>query len=153
MDAKQKAVVLAIVLPLTMVSEGIRRTFYYDLPGILTVCYGHTGAVDKNKVYSLDECKALLTKDMLDAIAAVDKCVPGLPVRVVASFADAVYNLGPTIACDTSKSTAARMLKAGDITGACHQLVRWNKATVMGAKVVLPGLTKRREAERDLCLS
>lgn len=44
-------------------------------------------------------------------------------------------------------------LEAGDYQGACDQLVRWDKARVAGVMVSLPGLTKRRAKERDLCLS
>jgi len=82
------------------------------------------------------------------AINTVEKCVPGLPDNVLAAFADAVYNMGPKIACDTSKSTAARLLKAGKIEEACKQLPKWNKA----GGVPLPGLTKRRNAEMEVCL-
>ncbi len=88
----------------------------------------------------------------MDAIVTVDRCAPGLPENALAAFGDAVYNMGPTIACNTQKSTAARFLKAGDITAACNQLVRWDKAKVAGVMVTLPGLTKRRAKERDLCL-
>jgi len=134
--------------------EGLRQKWYYDPPGILSVCYGYTGKdIDKTKTYTLAECKALLNKDMLNAISIVDKCVPGLPVNVLAAFSDSVYNMGPTIACDRSKSTAARMLAMKDYSGACSQLLRWNKARVMGIMVELPGLTKRRNAEYKLCIS
>ena len=127
---------------------------YYDPPGILTVCYGHTGAdVIAKRKYSLDECGALLTIDMQRAVAQVEACHPGLPVPVLAAFADAAYNLGPNIACSRASSTAARMLYASDLTGACNQLPRWDKARVLGAMVTLPGLTKRRAAERELCLT
>ena len=44
-------------------------------------------------------------------------------------------------------------LKAGKIAEACDQLPRWNKATIGGRLVELPGLTKRRAAERALCLT
>lgn len=150
--AQRKAAALALATALAVPAEGLRRTFYYDPPGILTVCYGHTGQVDKSKTYSLAECKALLDKDMLHAINQVDRCAPGLPVPTLAAFGDAVYNLGPAIACDTSKSTAARLLKAGDISGACNQLTRWDKARVAGIVVALPGLIKRRAIERDVCM-
>lgn len=152
-DAQRKAVALALATALAVPAEGLRRTFYFDPPGILTVCYGHTGRVDKTKIYSLDECKALLSKDMLTAVTAVERCVPGLPVPVLAAFSDAVYNIGPKIACDTSQSTAAKKLKARDIKGACLELSKWSKARVMGVMVDLPGLVKRRAAERDLCLT
>lgn len=152
MTPAQKAVALAIATTLAIPAEGLRQRYYYDPPGILTVCYGHTGDVDKTKTYSLDECKALLNKDMLNAISTVDTCAPGLPTNVLAAFADAAYNLGPTIACNKSKSTAARLLAAGDYAAACRQLPRWNQARVAGMMVPLAGLTKRRAAEADICL-
>lgn len=154
MDANTKAIALALATALAIPAEGLRQKFYYDPPGILTVCYGHTGAdVDKARTYTLNECKALLNQDMLNAIQTVDKCRPGLPPTVLAAFGDAVYNLGPTIACDTTRSTAARKLAAGDITGACNELPKWDKARVAGIMVALPGLTERRKKERTLCLT
>lgn len=151
---QRKAAALALASAIAIPAEGLRQWAYDDIanPTLLTVCYGHTGNVDKTKVYSLDECKALLDKDMTHALNTVDRCAPGLPVQTLAAFADAAYNLGPAIACDTRKSTAARMLQAGDVRGACMQLPRWNKARVLGAAVELPGLTKRRSAEKELCL-
>lgn len=134
-----------------MPAEGLRQFAYYDPPGILTVCYGSTTDVVKGKRYSLEECKARLDADMMKAVTQVDACVPGLPPNVLAAFGDAVYNLGPTIACNPQASTAARLLKAGNFPAACDQLPRWNKARVAGVMVELPGLTKRRHAERDLC--
>lgn len=150
---KTKAAALALVVALAPAYEGLKLTPYYDPPGFLTVCYGHTGKdVIKGRLYSLDECRALLSKDALDAIETVDRCVPGLPAPVLAAFGDAVYNLGPKIACDTKVSTAARLLKSGALQGACNQLPRWNKARIFGVLTELQGLTKRREAERQLCL-
>jgi GH24 family phage-related lysozyme (muramidase) len=67
--------------------------------------------------------------------------------------AGAAYNAGPRIACDTHQSTAARLLKAGRVREACEQLPRWDKARIAGQMVSLPGLTKRRVKERELCLS
>lgn len=56
------------------------------------------------------------------------------------------YNLG---ARGLSTSALLQKLNAGDYAGAADELPRWNKA---GGKV-LPGLTRRREAERALFLS
>ena len=149
MDSKRIAAATAIATALAVPAEGLRQYAYYDPPGILTVCAGHTGnGIIKGKKYSLEECDAFLTDDMRTAINAVEKCVPGLPENVLAAFGDAVYNMGPKIVCDTSKSTAARLLKAGKIEEACQQLPKWNKA----GGVLLPGLTKRRYAEMDVCL-
>ncbi len=150
-DLRAAAAALAIVIAVP--AEGMRRVAYYDPPGIFTVCRGHTGAdVVKDKVYSLAECDQFMTDDMRKAIATVDRCVPGLPVEVLGAFGDATFNLGGKIACDTTHSTAARYLKAGNLRSACEQLPRWDKAVVMGVLVALPGLTKRRAEDRNLCL-
>lgn len=149
---KKKAVALAIALSIAAPAEGLRQYAYYDPPGILTVCRGHTGGVVKGKKYSLAECEQLFNSDMRAAIAAVDRCAPGLPEEVRGAFGDAVYNIGQTIACDTTHSTAARLLKSGRIEDACNELPKWNKTTIAGVKVALPGLTNRRELERAVCL-
>lgn len=142
------ALVAAIAAP----CEGLRQWAYYDPPGILTVCYGSTTDVDKTHKYTLGECKARLDHDAFNAVLAVEHCSPGLPVKVLAAFADAVYNIGPKIACDTRSSTAARLLKADQLAAACQQLPRWDKASVGGMSVSLPGLTKRRALETRVCL-
>lgn len=149
----RKALVLAIATAIAIPAEGLRQVAYRDPPGILSVCYGTTTNVQKNRVYTIAECKALLNKDMSAAIDTVERCVPGLPVPVLAAFADAVYNAGPTIACNTQKSTAARLLQDGKLELACKQLPRWDKAKVAGQMISLPGLTKRRNAEMALCLT
>lgn len=148
---KRTAAAAALAAAIAVPAEGLRQVAYYDPPGILTVCYGSTTNVEKGRVYTLAECRKRLDSDMLAAVLQVEACAPGLPENALAAFADAVYNLGPTVACDTAKSTAARMLKAGDVHGACGQLPRWNKARIAGQLVELPGLTKRRLAEQALC--
>lgn len=150
---RKKAGVVAACLALAAPCEGLRRVAYYDPPGILTVCNGHTGSdVVKGRVYSLAECQALFTKDMTAAVDKVDACQPDLPPKVLIAFADATYNMGPTIACSRYGSTAARFLEARQWDDACNQLPRWDKARVGGFMVSLPGLTKRRALERDICL-
>lgn len=150
--AKRIAAATAIATSLAIPMEGLRRIAYYDPPGVLTVCYGTTKNVVKGKVYTTAECKALLDRDMREAVETVEKCVPGLPVHTLAAFGDAVYNLGPTIACNKERSTAARLLAQGKVMEACQQLPKWNKAKVAGVFVVLPGLTKRRNEEMALCV-
>lgn len=149
--SKRLSVAAAIAAAIAIPAEGLRQYAYFDPPGILTVCYGTTGKdVIKGKRYSLDECRNLLERDMLAAIETVERCHPGLPDNVLAAFGDAVYNIGPTVACN---STASKYLDMGQINYACDQLLRWDKARVAGVMVSLPGLTKRREKERALCLS
>ncbi len=153
-DRKRKiATAAAIATALAIPAEGLRQVAYYDPPGILTVCYGSTTNVVKGKVYTLEECRARLDTEMLATVTAVDRCMPYAPPSVLAAFSDASYNLGTKIACDTANSTAARLIRAGKWNEACDQLLRWNKARIAGVMVELPGLTKRRHAEREVCLS
>jgi lysozyme len=153
-SSKRIAAATAIATSLAVSHEGIKLTPYYDPPGILTVCRGHTGPdVIKGKRYTLEQCDAFMTADMKKAVAKVESCRPGLPEPVLAAFSDAVFNMGPKIACSQKDSTAARLLAAGKLKEACEQLPRWNKARVLGVMVVLPGLTKRRAEEMKICLA
>ena len=152
-QTKQRiGVAITLAAAIAIPAEGLRQTWYVDPVGVDTVCYGTTTNIDKTKRYTKDQCLALLSKDMAEAVRQVDACVPGLPIGVLAAFSDAAYNIGPKIACNTQQSTAARLLKAGDLKGACQQLPRWNKGKVMGVAVELPGLTKRRAREMEICL-
>lgn len=147
---KRLSIAAAIATAIAIPAEGLRQYAYYDPPGILTVCYGSTTNVQPGRRYTLDECRARLDEDMTSALLTVERCAPGLPVESLAAFADATYNLGPKIVC--GPSTANRLLRAGDLAAACNELPKWNKARLAGQLVELPGLTKRRAAERDLCL-
>ena len=151
--SKRISAAVAAATAIAIPAEGLRQFAYYDPPGVLTVCYGHTGNDFKKGVkYDMAQCKKWLDNDMLKAVLTVERCVPGLPDNVLAAFGDAVYNLGPKVACDRQRSTAARKLAAGDITGACNELPKWNKAKVAGVFIPLPGLTKRRNLEKEICL-
>lgn len=148
MDRKVIAVALAIAI--AMPAEGLRQRAYYDPPGILTVCWGHTGPdVVRHREYSMEECKKFITADMREAVEQVERCHPGLPPKILAAFGDAVFNIGPTVACN---STASKYLDKGEYVRACNELPRWNKAKVAGVYVELPGLTTRRHREKKLCL-
>lgn len=145
----RKTIAVALAIAVAIPAEGLRQKAYKDTGGILTVCYGSTANVDPHKKYSLQECRGRLDKDMAHAVDQVEKCAPGLPENVLAAFSDAVYNMGSTIACH---STAATYLRAGKLVEACNQLPRWNKVNLGGVLVPLPGLSSRREKERQLCL-
>lgn len=151
--SQNRAAAAAIAAAIAIPAEGLRQFAYKDPVGILTVCYGHTGDVRKGDRRTLEECNNLLTEDMRQAIEIVDKCQPGLPENVLAAFGDAVFNAGQKIVCDKSGSTAARMLAAKQYVQACQQLPRWNKARIAGQLVELPGLTKRRNREMQVCMS
>lgn len=151
--AQRKAAALSIAIALAIPAEGLRQFAYRDpAQGLPTICFGSTAGVQMGDFRTVPECKALLTKEMSDVISRVESCRPGLPINVLAAFSDAAFNVGPHIACDSSRSTAARLLAAGRYDEACAQLPRWNRARVAGISVPLPGLTTRREMERQVCL-
>lgn len=149
--AQRIAAATAIATAVAIPAEGLRQWAYSDPAGVLTVCYGSTGNVEARQ-YTLAECRELLDAAMLRAVTIADTCAPGLPDKTLAAFGDLVYNVGPVPVCDRARSTLARLLAAGDVRGACEELPRWSKARVAGTLVTLPGLVKRRERERQLCL-
>jgi lysozyme len=130
--------------------EGLRTVAYRDPVGIPTLCFGHTAGVRMGDRRTPDECRALLVDDLLTYNDAVRRCVTAFmtPSREAAltSFA---FNVGGGAFCS---STLVKRLNAGD-PGACNELLKWDKATKAGVKITLPGLTKRRQEERALCLA
>lgn len=60
-----------------------------------------------------------------------------------------IFNIGEG---NYSRSTLLKKLNAGDYLGAADEFTRWAFATVNGQKQLLPGLVKRRAAERALFL-
>lgn len=152
MNPTRIAAAIGAAVAIAVPAEGLRQYAYYDPPGILTVCFGSTTDVVAGRFYSMAECQERLNADMRNAVLIVEKCQPGLPEPVLAAFSDAVFNIGPVVACDQKRSTAARMLAAREYRAACDQLPKWNKARVAWQIIELPGLTKRRAKERELCL-
>lgn len=148
MELSKYATILCSAAALAASYEGLKYYAYDDpRPGdsILTVCYGSTKNVERGKKYTLEECNKRLEDDMVEAVRIVQTCHPNLPDNVLIAFADAVYNIGPKVACN---STAAKYLKQGNYDAACKELPKWNKAN----GVVLKGLTRRRNEEMEICL-
>jgi GH24 family phage-related lysozyme (muramidase) len=92
------------------------------------------------------ECDTRLARQVQTHATGLQACLTrALPVKTEAAFVSWTYNVGVGAAC---KSTLVRKVNAGDLRGACNELLKWNKA---GGRVVR-GLTNRRNAERALCL-
>lgn len=132
---------------LIMPWEGVKYVPYYDIGGVLTVCYGHTGPdIIKNKKYTKQECINLLKADLVRFDRAVDRCIQtDLPKNTKAAFVSFAFNVGESAMCN---STLAKLANMGNLKGACNQLPRWRY--VKGREV--RGLFNRRVSERKLCL-
>jgi lysozyme len=146
----KKASVAALAVSVIGGAEGLRQSAYPD-PATRgkpwTVCYGHTGRdVTPETRRSLAECKALLLADLDREADGIDRCVtaPMGDARYVAVLSLA-HNIGVGGVC---RSSIVADLNAGRDARACDDFRKYNRA----AGVVFPGLTRRREAERRLCL-
>ncbi len=125
--------------------EGKRNVPYRDPIGILTVCYGETRV--EMRRYSDAECMSLLEQGAAEFAEGVRRRNPGIAdyPQQWAAHTSFAYNVGlPTYA----KSSVARLFAAGRHRDACNFLLRYKFASGK----VLPGLERRREAERALCL-
>ena len=118
----------------------------------LTVCNGITGnGVVAGRYYTPADCYRLELGRYREAEAFLAKSVPTYSAANVlqqATFLDFIHNKGTGA---FTNSTMRRKLIAGDIVGACRENERWNKGTVRGVSVVLPGLKIRADANSDLC--
>ena len=132
--------------------EGFSARPYLCPAGVPTIGYGATYYPDGRRVTMQDrpvteaDATAMLRSMLASYEAGVSRYVLA-PINqgkfdALVSFA---YNLGLSA---LKSSTLLRLVNARDYAGAASQFGRWNRA---GGKV-LPGLTRRREAERVMFL-
>jgi GH24 family phage-related lysozyme (muramidase) len=132
--------------------EGRELKAYQDSVGVWTIGYGHTSAAGPPTVYAGQtiteaEAEEILKKDLELFENGVREMVT-VPINsdqfsALVSFS---FNVGLGALRD---STLLRLLNSGDYQGAADQFPRWVKA---GGQT-LPGLVRRRDAERALFLS
>ncbi|MTC77724.1 lysozyme [Providencia sp. wls1916] len=139
--------VIAFTVAMLSFFEGVEYKPYKDVAGVLTVCYGHTGAdIIPTKTYSESECLALLERDLNKVRKGVDPLIKvDLDDNTRAAIYSFAYNVGTGA---FARSTMLKKLNAGDIAGACNELKRW---TYAGGKE-WKGLIMRREIENAVCL-
>jgi lysozyme len=141
------AAAILIATPVITHFEGERRVGYRDLVGIATSCIGHTGPdAVVGRRYTAEECQGQLARDVRAHAEKVADCIK-VPVsaKTEAAFISFAFNVGTGAFC---KASLTKKLNRGDYAGACNGLLAWDYA---GGKRV-PGLTKRRQDERALCL-
>ena len=136
----------ALLLSYVPKFEGVVLRGYKDPIGIVTACAGHTKTAVLGRPYSPAECTALLDADLVEHAEGVLACTPGLRGQTyrLAAATSFAFNVGVAAYC---RSTMARKFNAGDYAGACAEFSRW---TYAGGRE-LPGLVKRRAAERAMC--
>jgi lysozyme len=131
---------------------------YIDPVGIPTIGYG--------SIYNYDAKRKVQLGDSITVEKAVEwlrrettKIVPQIKALVkvpinqnqLDSLTSFVYNVGIGA---FKNSTLLRLLNSGaPKSEVAAQFDRWNKGTVNGEKVVLPGLVRRRNEEKALFLA
>jgi len=132
--------------------EGFRKQTYLDSVGVKTIGYGHTKGVKLGMVITETKGEQLLSEDLAYFEKRVLELVK-IPLRqnefdALVSF---TFNVGEG---NLKKSTLLKRLNKlvyannAMLKEVSKEFLKWDKA---GGKV-LAGLTKRREAERELFL-
>ncbi|MCH2227107.1 MAG: lysozyme [Candidatus Caenarcaniphilales bacterium] len=138
--------------------EGYRAKAYLCSAGVWTIGYGTTKYKNGRAVKSGDQidqnqAEELLANDLLKFEKAV---LSAVKVKLNQNQFDAllcfVYNIGSGA---FKSSTLLKRVNEKNFTDAANEFLRWNKAVSpqTGKLRVLPGLTRRREAEKKLFAS
>ncbi len=119
----------------------------------LTIGWGHR--IQPHEQFpvplTVDQAADLLDADLEQINRNLSIWLPRTPLTTSmrAALISFIFNVGGGA---FAGSTLLTQLRCRAYTAAAEQFLRWNKGTVRGQKVILPGLTVRREAERTLFL-
>lgn len=129
--------------------EGVKLEAYTCPAGIWTIGYGHTGPeVHKGQVITQAEADRILVADLAKFEKGIGAFI-GTAHTTENQFAAMValaFNIGVGA---FGKSSVLRHHNQGNTELAAESFLLWNKA----GGAVLPGLNRRRKAERELYLS
>lgn len=141
------ALAAGVVLPLW---EGERHEAYMPIPGDRwTICEGETAGVHEGDVATHEQCVSMLDKSVRRRVAEMQKCVKvQVSEKTAAALISLGYNIGSANFC---RSAVVRNLNAGLPVRACAAFDQWRGVKRGSRYIVIPGLVRRRAAERKLC--
>ncbi|WP_233219904.1 lysozyme [Pleurocapsa sp. CCALA 161] len=135
--------------------EGFKDYAYIDTDGTPVIGYGlsRIGGIpvqigDRISTTQADAALNTHIREIhreLEPIVQVD-----LSDRQLSALTSIAFNVGVE---SIKNSTLVQKINAQDYAGAADEFLRWDKANLQGALVQMPGLTRRRAAERQLFLS
>lgn len=144
--------------------EGFRSAPYKDMVGVWTIGYGNTYYPDRTKVKSTDPHltepqAAKLKQDIinLDFASGVNKLFADqiasgkLNQNMFDALVCLAYNIG--IGALSRSSSVTDNIHKGDYKAAADGFLKFNNGTVNGVFQPIPGLTRRRNEERNLFLA
>ena len=130
--------------------EGFRAKPYKCPAGVPTIGYGSTFYSNgkkvtlKDKLITEQDATNLLTTVVTNFSSGVSKL---LKIQVTQNQFDALVDFAYNVGIGNLKSsTLLKKVNAKNFSGAALEFIKWNKADGK----VLPGLTQRRTAEKDL---
>jgi lysozyme len=130
-----------------LVAEGYRNTAYIPVPGdVPTIGFGTTNNVRMGQRIEVTQALNSALIDVQKFEGAMKRCVT-VPLHQYEydAYVSLTYNIGEGAFC---RSTLVRLLNKEDYSGACKQILRWDK--FKGKP--LRGLTVRREKEYNMCM-
>lgn len=132
-------------------SESIRLKAYKCPAGVWTIGRGHTNGVKDGDTITAEQEAVMFTKDMLDWERQIQLVLIRRPNdNQMAAFICFAFNVGMGA---FKSSSVLKAFERGDDAAAARSFMLWDKATVNGKKVSLPGLTTRRAGEAALYLT
>jgi len=127
--------------------EGYSERAIIPVPGdVPTIGFGTTEGVKPGDTTTPQKALRRALMDVSKYEGALKRCVTApLTQYEYDAAVNLAYNIGAAAFC---KSTVVRRWNAGDYEGGCEAFLMWDK--FKGQQ--LPGLTARRQAERQTCL-
>ena len=134
--------------------EGFKDYAYIDTDGTPVIGYGLSRIAGKpveiGDRISPTEADAALNNHLQEIHQQLDQIVKvNLSESQLSALASISFNVGIN---SIKTSTLVRKINGKDYAGAANEFLRWDKANLRGRLVQMPGLTRRREAERQLFL-
>lgn len=135
-----------------MENEGCSLKAYLCPAGRWTIGYGHTGnSVVRSLTITQHQADVILESDLKTAEYAVEKACPKANANQFSAMVSLCFNIGSE---DFKTSTLVKRFNESGPLSAAEEFPRWCHAgkNEDGSPRVLPGLVKRRAAERALFL-
>ena len=133
--------------------EGFSPVFYRCPSGWITFGFGSLQSTypDVKLPVTREQAEEYLLKDMRKFERGIRRLITvPLSENQLAALISFTYNLGLGA---LQRSTLRMKLNRGDYEGAADEFLKWDKARVGGVMRALPGLTRRRVAERNMFIA
>jgi GH24 family phage-related lysozyme (muramidase) len=134
--------------------EGFKDYAYIDTDGTPVIGYGLSRIgglpVQIGDRISTTQADAALNAHLREIHQELGQIIKvDLSDRQLSALTSIAFNVGVD---NIKNSTLVRKINTKDYAGAADEFLRWDKANIQGSIVQMPGLTRRRAAERQLFL-